>query len=68
MKIPSFEMDDDWGYPHDETETSIFCYGHFPLKKRVIRGTTKPVDFFVPTIVMYPKVECSKCKVVPPQF
>ena len=21
--IPSFEMDDDWGYPYDETETSI---------------------------------------------
>ena len=22
-KIPSFEMEDDWGYPHDETETSM---------------------------------------------
>ena len=21
-KSPSFEMDDDWGYPYDETETN----------------------------------------------
>ena len=24
-KIPSFDMDDDWGYPYDETETSIWA-------------------------------------------
>ena len=61
-------MDDDWGYPHDERKPPYSVMDISPLKKRVIRGTTKPVDFFVPTIVMYPKVECSKCKVVPPQF
>ena len=30
-KIPSFEMDDDWGYPYDETETSTCKHGDFPL-------------------------------------
>ena len=28
MKIPSFERDDDWGYPFDETETPIWWASH----------------------------------------
>ena len=47
-KSPSFEMDGDWGYPHDKTETSknhvkSSCSIHFPDGK-MFNGPVELVD------------------------